>query len=103
VLAYSLSERTGASNFARWVWGEASRSGGSAWRLAIALDRLKIERDGFEGLMLLIRPYSWFTMIVGMNAWRGAWKAENRKNKSTKHDAKSEGLRWDGTRELRCS
>ena len=81
--------RTGRSNLARWVWGGVLAAVVSSLGVAIALDRLKISEDGFEGLMLLVAAAFVVTMIVWMN--RVAWhlKAEIEK-RVEKHAAKSE-------------
>jgi FTR1 family protein len=59
--------RTGRANLARWVWGGVSAAVVSSVALAIALDRLKISGDGFEGVLLLIAAAFVVTMISWMN------------------------------------
>jgi high-affinity iron transporter len=59
--------RTGRSNLARWVWGGVFAAVASSVALAIALDRLKISSDGFEGVLLLIAAAFVVTMISWMN------------------------------------
>ena len=81
--------RTGRSNLARWVWGGVLAAVVSSLGVAIALDRLKISEDGFEGLMLLVAAAFVVTMIVWMNRVARHLKAEIEK-RVEKHAAKSE-------------
>jgi high-affinity iron transporter len=81
--------RTGRANLARWVWGGVVAAVASSLAVAIALDRLKISEDGFEGLMLLVAAVFVVTMIVWMNRVARHLKGEIEK-RVEKHAAKSE-------------
>src|SRR5580658_4600819 len=59
--------RTGRAALMRWVWGGVVAAVVSSLAVAIALDRWKINEDGFEGLMLLVAAVFVVTMIIWMN------------------------------------
>jgi high-affinity iron transporter len=81
--------RTGRSNLVRWVWGGVVAAVASSLAVAIALDRLKIGEDGFEGLLLLVAAGFVVTVIVWMNRVARHLKAEIEK-RVEKHASKSE-------------
>jgi high-affinity iron transporter len=59
--------RTGRAALVRWVWGGVAAAAVSSLAVAIALDRWKVSRDGFDGLLLLIAALFVVTAIVWMN------------------------------------
>jgi high-affinity iron transporter len=59
--------RTGRSQLVRWVWGGVVAAVASSLAVAIALERLKVSEDGFEGVLLLVAAVFVVTMIVWMN------------------------------------
>jgi high-affinity iron transporter len=59
--------RTGRAVLARWVWGGVIAAVASTLGVAIALERLNINGDGFEGLLLLVAAVFVVTMIIWMN------------------------------------
>jgi FTR1 family protein len=59
--------RTGRSILVRWVWGGVVAAVVSSLAVAIALERLKVSEDGFEGVLLLVAAVFVVTMIVWMN------------------------------------
>jgi len=59
--------RTGRSSLARFVWYAVAAAAALSLGVALALDRLRINQDGFEGLMLLVASGFVITMIVWMN------------------------------------
>jgi high-affinity iron transporter len=60
-------QRTGRTSLVRWVWGGVAAATASSLAVAIALDRLQISQDGFEGLLMLLAAVFVVTMIVWMN------------------------------------
>ena len=81
--------RTGRANLVRWVWGGVIAAVASSLAVAIALDRLKISEDGFEGLMLLVAAVFVVTMIAWMNRVARHLRSEIEK-RVEKQAAKSE-------------
>ena len=81
--------RTGRPQLVRWVWGGVVAAVASSLGVAIALDRLKISEDGFEGVLLLVAAVFVVTMIVWMNRIARHLKAEIEK-RVEKHAAKSD-------------
>lgn len=59
--------RTNRTHLARYVWGGVSAAVALSLAVAVALDRLNISEDGFEGLLLLIAAFFVVTMIWWMN------------------------------------
>jgi high-affinity iron transporter len=59
--------RTGRQQLARFVWYGVVAAAALSLGVAVALERLRISQDGFEGLMLLIASVFVITMIVWMN------------------------------------
>ncbi len=59
--------RTGRSRLARYVWYGVAAAAALSLAVAVALDRWRINKDGFEGLLLLIASLFVITMIVWMN------------------------------------
>jgi len=59
--------RTNRTHLARYVWGGVSAAVALSLAVAIALDRLNISEDGFEGLLLLIAAFFVVTMVWWMN------------------------------------
>ena len=59
--------RTGRQHLARFVWFGLAVATALSLAVAIALERLRISQDGFEGLMLLVASIFVITMIVWMN------------------------------------
>jgi high-affinity iron transporter len=59
--------RTGRQQLARFVWYGVAAAAALSLGVAVALERLRISQDGFEGLMLLIASVFVITMIVWMN------------------------------------
>jgi len=59
--------RTGRSHFARFVWYGVATASALSLIIAIALQRWRINEDGFEGLMYLLAAFFVVTMIVWMN------------------------------------
>jgi high-affinity iron transporter len=60
-------QRTGRTSLVGWVWGGVAAATASSLAVAIALDRLQISQDGFEGLLMLLAAVFVVTMIVWMN------------------------------------
>ena len=56
--------RTGRQHLARFVWYGVAAAAALSLGVAIALERWRINQDGFEGLMLLIAAVFVVTMIV---------------------------------------
>jgi FTR1 family protein len=59
--------RTGRQHLARFVWYGVAAAAALSLAVAVALERFRINEDGFEGLMLLIAAGFVITMIVWMN------------------------------------
>ena len=59
--------RTGREHFARFVWSGVLTAGALSLAIAIALERYRIDQDGFEGLLLLLAAGFVITMIIWMN------------------------------------
>jgi len=59
--------RTGRQHLARFAWYGVAAAAALSLAVAVALERLRISQDGFEGLMLLIAAVFVITMIVWMN------------------------------------
>jgi high-affinity iron transporter len=59
--------RTSRQHLTRFVWYGVTAAAALSLGAAIALERLRINQDGFEGLMLLIAAIFVVTMIVWMN------------------------------------
>jgi len=59
--------RTQRSHLARYVWGGVAAAVALSLAVAIALERLNISEDGFEGLLLLVAAFFVVTMIIWMN------------------------------------
>ncbi len=59
--------RTGRAQLARFVWYGVTAAAALSLGVAVALERLRISEDGFEGLMLLLAAVFVITMIVWMN------------------------------------
>jgi high-affinity iron transporter len=59
--------RTGRQHFARFVWSGVAMAGALSLAIAIALERYRIDQDGFEGLLLLLAAGFVITMIIWMN------------------------------------
>lgn len=59
--------RTARSHLARFVWYGVAAAAALSLAVAVALDRWRINQDGFEGLMLLVASVFVITMIVWMN------------------------------------
>ncbi len=81
--------RTGRSNLARWVWGGVIAAGASSLAIGIALERLKVSEDGYEGVLLLVAAVFVVTMIVWMNRVARHLKSEI-EQRVEKYAAKSE-------------
>ena len=60
-------DRTDRARLARYVWAGVSLAVALSLGVAIALDRWKINQEGFEGLLLLLAAFFVVTMIVWMN------------------------------------
>jgi high-affinity iron transporter len=59
--------RTGRGRLARFAWYGVAVAAALSLGVAVALERLRISEDGFEGLMLLVASVFVITMIVWMN------------------------------------
>ncbi len=59
--------RTSRQHLTRFVWYGVAAAAALSLAVAIALERWRISKDGFEGLMLLIAAVFVVTMIVWMN------------------------------------
>jgi high-affinity iron transporter len=59
--------RTGRSHLARFVWSGVALAGALSLAVAIALERWRINEDGFEGLLLLLAAVFVISMIIWMN------------------------------------
>ncbi len=59
--------RTARSHLARFVWYGVAAAAALSLAVAVALERWRINQDGFEGLMLLVASVFVITMIVWMN------------------------------------
>ncbi len=59
--------RTGRSQLARFVWYGVAAAAALSLAVAIALERWRINQDGFEGVMYLVAAAFVITMILWMN------------------------------------
>ncbi|HUC54189.1 MAG TPA: Fe-S-containing protein [Candidatus Cybelea sp.] len=59
--------RTGRPHLARFVWYGVAAAAALSLAVAVALERFRINEDGFEGLLLLIAAVFVITMMVWMN------------------------------------
>jgi high-affinity iron transporter len=59
--------RTGREHLSRFVWSGVALAGALSLAVAIALERYRIDQDGFEGLLLLLAAGFVITMIIWMN------------------------------------
>lgn len=59
--------RTGRSALARYVWYGVAAAAALSLAVAILLERLRVNEDGFEGVMYLVAAVFVVTMIVWMN------------------------------------
>jgi len=59
--------RTGRSQLSRFVWWGVGVAAALSLGVSIALDRWRIDGDGFEGLLLLIAAIFVISMIIWMN------------------------------------
>jgi high-affinity iron transporter len=59
--------RTGRGHLGRFVWAGVASATALSLGVAIALDRFRINQDGFEGLLLLVASFFVVTMIIWMN------------------------------------
>jgi high-affinity iron transporter len=59
--------RTGRSHLVRYVWSGVAAAAALSLAVAVALERWKVSRDGFEGLLLVVASAFVITMIVWMN------------------------------------
>jgi FTR1 family protein len=59
--------RTGRSQLARFVWYGVAAAAALSLAVAIALERWRINEDGFEGVMYLVAAAFVITMILWMN------------------------------------
>jgi high-affinity iron transporter len=59
--------RTGRSQLARFVWYGVAAAAALSLTVAIALERWRINQDGFEGVMYLVAAAFVITMILWMN------------------------------------
>ena len=60
-------DRTGRSRLVRFVWAGVALAAVLSLAVAVALERWKIDQDGFEGLMMLVAAGFVVSMIVWMN------------------------------------
>lgn len=65
VLVYLV--RTGRSQLARYVWSGVALAVALSLAVAVALERWRIDQDGFEGLLLLLAAF----FVVSMVIWMG--------------------------------
>ncbi len=59
--------RTSRTHLVRFVWYGVAAAAALSLAVAVALERWRINQDGFEGLMLLVASIFVITMIVWMN------------------------------------
>ena len=59
--------KTGRAQLARFVWAGVALAVASSLAVSIALERWKVSRDGFEGLLLVLAAVLVVTMIAWMN------------------------------------
>ncbi len=59
--------RTGRRQLGRYVWTGVGLAVSLSLAVSVALERWKVNRDGFEGLLLLLAAFFVVTMIVWMN------------------------------------
>ena len=59
--------RTGRARLARYVWSGVALAALSSAAVSLALERWKVNQEGFEGLLLLLAAFFVVTMIVWMN------------------------------------
>jgi high-affinity iron transporter len=59
--------RTGRAHLARFVWYGVAAAAALSLAVSIALENWHINRDGFEGLLVLVAAFFVITMIVWMN------------------------------------
>jgi len=59
--------RTSRTHLVRFVWYGVAAAAALSLAVAVALERWRINQDGFEGLMLLVASVFVITMIVWMN------------------------------------
>ena len=59
--------RTGRAGLARYVWAGVATAAALSLAVSVALERWKLNQEGFEGLLLLLAAFFVVTMIVWMN------------------------------------
>jgi len=59
--------RTGRAQLARYVWAGVGLAVAASLAVSVALERWKVNQEGFEGLLLLLAAFFVVTMVVWMN------------------------------------
>jgi FTR1 family protein len=59
--------RTGRAQLARHVWAGVGLAVAASLAVSVALERWKVNQEGFEGLLLLLAAFLVVTMVVWMN------------------------------------
>lgn len=59
--------RTGRSRLIRYVWAGVGLAAAISLGVAIALDHWSVNKDGFEGLLMLVASFFVVSMIIWMN------------------------------------
>ena len=59
--------RTGRAHLSKFAWSGVASATALSLAVAVALERYRIDQDGFEGLLLLLAAFFVVTMIIWMN------------------------------------
>ncbi len=60
-------DRTGRARLARYVWAGVGLAAALSAAVSVALERWKVNQEGFEGLLLLLAAFFVVTTVVWMN------------------------------------
>lgn len=66
-IALVYLNRTGRAQLARYVWAGVGLAVAASLAVSVALERWKVNQEGFEGLLLLLAAFFVVTMVVWMN------------------------------------
>jgi high-affinity iron transporter len=86
--------RTGRSQLARFVWYGVAAAAALSLAVAIALERWRINEDGFEGVMYLVAAAFVITMILWMNRVARHLKKEIEQKIETYVGREGAAARW---------
>ena len=59
--------RTGRAGLARYVWSGVAGASALSLAVALALEKWRVDQDGFEGFLMLVAAFFVVTVIVWMN------------------------------------